>query len=171
MRSSRTGGDADSVGKGIGRTSAWRPSGPAIRDRQRRRSAIERAKGPYTPICRTLPLGVMPGMCQSGMCPVEGTRCSVGLSPYIPQKCAGTRIEPPMSLPTSSGERPAATAAALPPLLPPQVRVWSHGFVVRPNTGLFVCQSVARSARFDLPMMMAPAPRKRATTVASSVGT
>jgi hypothetical protein len=32
------------------------------------------------------------------------------------------RIEPPASVPIASGQTPAASAAALPPLLPPGVR-------------------------------------------------
>ena len=50
----------------------------------------------------------------------------------MPQKCAGQRIEPPMSLPSSSGVNPAATAAAAPPDEPPGVRVVSHGLLVVP---------------------------------------
>lgn len=43
------------------------------------------------------------------------------------------RIEPPPSEPSASGARPAATAAALPPLLPPGVRARFHGLRVAPN--------------------------------------
>jgi hypothetical protein len=43
----------------------------------------------------------------------------VGFSPTIPQSEAGWRIDPPVSVPIAQGARPAATAAALPPLLPP----------------------------------------------------
>jgi hypothetical protein len=35
-----------------------------------------------------------------------------------------------VSLPTAPGTRPAATAAAEPPLDPPAIRVSSHGFTV-----------------------------------------
>ena len=45
------------------------------------------------------------------------TRPKVGLWPTIPQNAAGMRIEPPASVPTARGPMPAATAAALPPLL------------------------------------------------------
>ena len=37
-----------------------------------------------------------------------------------------------MSEPTSSAVSPAASAAALPPLLPPGVRLVSQGLLVRP---------------------------------------
>lgn len=43
------------------------------------------------------------------------------------------RIEPPPSDPNASGASPAATAAALPPLLPPGVRRGSQGLRVAPN--------------------------------------
>ena len=42
------------------------------------------------------------------------------------------RIDPPPSLPWASGNMPAATAAAAPPLDPPGVRVGSHGLRVIP---------------------------------------
>ena len=50
----------------------------------------------------------------------------------MPQNAAGTRIEPPMSEPSSSGDMPAATAAALPPDEPPGERLRSQGLQVRP---------------------------------------
>jgi len=56
-----------------------------------------------------------------GKCPVAGMRPGVGFSPQIPQKWAGTRIEPPPSLPTPPAEHPAAIAAASPPLERPRV--------------------------------------------------
>ena len=72
----------------------------------------------------------------SGIWPVFGTRRSVGLSAKRPQKCAGVRTEPARSLPTSNADRPAATAAAPPPVEPPGVRPRSHGLLVRPKIGL-----------------------------------
>jgi hypothetical protein len=57
-------------------------------------------------------------------------RPGVGFSPQIPQKCAGTRIEPPPSLPTPPAEQPAAIAAASPPLEPPEECAKSHGLLV-----------------------------------------
>jgi len=44
------------------------------------------------------------------------------LSPNTPQKWAGLRIDPPMSLPSSKPVSPAASAAAEPPDDPPVVR-------------------------------------------------
>ena len=45
-------------------------------------------------------------------------------------------MEPPMSLPSSSGVSPAATAAAAPPDEPPAVREVSQGLLVTPYTSL-----------------------------------
>jgi hypothetical protein len=53
-----------------------------------------------------------------GKWPVNGTRPVVGLSPAMPQQCAGCRILPPESLPSPSGEPPAAMIAASPLELP-----------------------------------------------------
>ena len=52
------------------------------------------------------------------------TRLCVALSPTTPHAAAGMRMLPPPSLPTANGTSPAATAAALPLLLPP---VWCPG--------------------------------------------
>jgi len=105
------------------------------------------------------------------MWPALETRSSVGFRPKMPQQCAGTRIEPPMSLPMSSGASPAATAAAAPPLEPPGVRARSHGLFVRPKTGLSVCRSASSSETFVLPRTIAPACRIRRATVPSRSGT
>jgi hypothetical protein len=59
-------------------------------------------------------------------------RPAVGRIEAMPQKAAGMRSEPPMSLPRPSGEAPAAISAASPPLLPPQDRSIFRGLLVRP---------------------------------------
>jgi hypothetical protein len=59
-------------------------------------------------------------------------------SPTKPVKLAGVRIEPPPSLAVPKGTMPAATAAAVPPLDPPGVQLWSHGLRVTPSNGLAV---------------------------------
>lgn len=61
------------------------------------------------------------------------TRSRCGFSPNRPHQVDGMRIEPPPSDPNASGASPAATAAALPPLLPPGVRRGSQGLRVAPN--------------------------------------
>ena len=48
--------------------------------------------------------------------------------PVMPEKLAGWRIEPPVSVPVVAGTRPAATATAEPPEEPPGTRVRSQGF-------------------------------------------
>ena len=64
-----------------------------------------------------------------------------------------------------------ASAAAEPPLEPPAVRARFHGLRVAPNTAFVVFGPNANSGVFVLPMMMAPASRRRWTTSASSSGT
>ena len=72
-----------------------------------------------------------------------------------------------MSEPTSSAVSPAASAAALPPLLPPGVRPTSHGLFARPYTRLADCQSASIGGTFVLPISTAPAARRRAHAGAS----
>ncbi len=62
-----------------------------------------------------------------GICPCAGTSRYDGLWPTTPQQCDGLRIEPPMSEPSSSGVKPAASAPAEPPDDPPGLRVVSQG--------------------------------------------
>jgi hypothetical protein len=50
-----------------------------------------------------------------------------GLIPKRPQTLDGMRMDPPPSLPWAAGARPAATAAAAPPLDPPADLVRPHG--------------------------------------------
>src|SRR3970040_2985391 len=92
--------------------------------------------------------------------PLRGTAGSEGLCPKMPQNAAGTLIDPPMSLPNSSGARPAATAAA-PPVLPPGERAWSHGVTARPQIGLFDCQSARKGGVFVVPVRTAPPAKTR----------
>jgi hypothetical protein len=103
--------------------------------------------------------------------PASGRLPADGLNPHTPHRCAGPRIEPPTSLPRSNAESPAATAAALPPELPPGVRARSHGLFVRPKSGLLVWLPDASGGRLVLPSRMAPAARSLATTGASATGT
>ena len=52
-------------------------------------------------------------------CGASGTRSRCGLIPNRPHHVDGIRIDPMPSEPRAIGARPAATAAPLPPLLPP----------------------------------------------------
>src|SRR3954468_6949908 len=70
----------------------------------------------------------------------------------------------------ASGAKPAATAAALPPLDPPGTRVVSWGLRVGPNAEFSVELPMANSSRLVFPTMTAPAAARRCTTVASYGG-
>src|ERR1700745_121431 len=100
-------------------------SGPCITSNNNFRSSIVRAIGPTTPSSAN-------GPTEFGKCPVAGILPGVGFRPQIPLKCAGTRIDPPPSLPTPPADIPEAIAAASPPLDPPGVRDRSQGLFVRP---------------------------------------
>ena len=76
------------------------------------------------------------------MWPRLGTTPHEGFRPYTPQKWAGARIDPPMSLPSSRGVMPAATAAAAPPEDPP-VRALEVPRVVRLAEHIVECLVVA----------------------------
>ena len=123
-------------------------------------SATVRAMGPTTPIGAKGPAG-------TGKWPVAGTRPGVGFKPQIPVKCAGTRIDPPPSLPIPPADILAAIAADSPPLDPPAVRSRSHGLSVWPWSLLLVSQAIRNSGVFVLPRTMAPASLSRRTKGAS----
>src|SRR5688572_6078952 len=82
----------------------------------------------------------------------RATRPRLGLSPTTPQQAAGTRIDPARSLPSASGPRPAASAAAAPPLEPPGIRSRFHGLRVTPKTRLSVTPLQPNSGVFVLPI-------------------
>src|SRR5579864_9228522 len=98
-------------------------------------------------------------------------RPGVGFRPQIPLKCAGTRMEPPPSLPTPPAEHPDAIAAASPPLEPPGVRDRSQGLLVRPYRRLSVSHAIRSSGVLVVPRIMAPAFRKHQTSGASCTAT
>jgi hypothetical protein len=54
------------------------------------------------------------------------------LRPVTPQNDAGTRVDPPVSLPIAIGTQPVAMAAPDPPLEPPEIRSRSHGLRTGP---------------------------------------
>ena len=95
----------------------------------------------------------------------------VGRNPVIPLNEAGSRTEPPVSLPIAASAKPAATATADPLDEPPEI--W-RGFQALTAAGALVLWPVgpiAHSCRLALPMTTAPARRRRATIVASAVAT
>ena len=77
------------------------------------------------------------------------------------------RIEPPASVPTASGQMPASTATALPPLLPPGVRSRFQGLRVMPVSGESVVGFQPNSGVVVLPKNTAPWARNRAVEGAS----
>ena len=90
-------------------------------------------------------------------------RSRVGFRPTRPQFEAGIRIEPAPSEAVAAAQRPAATAAALPPLDPPALRSVFQGLRVMPNAGPSVSPMIASSGRLVLPITTAPAERRRLT--------
>src|SRR2546427_8203518 len=86
--------------------------------------------------------------------------------PTTPQKAAGWRMEPPVSLPNAPAARPPATAAADPPDDPPGTRLRSHGLRVGPKAECSVDEPIANSSRLVLPTTTAPASMSRCTAVA-----
>src|SRR4051794_27222400 len=90
-------------------------------------------------------------------------RPRLGLSPTSPQQAAGTRSEPPPSLPWPSGTIPAATATAEPPDDPPGVRVGSHGLRVGPVWRGSVVGRMPNSDMFVTPTTTQPPAFRRRT--------
>src|SRR5690554_1890121 len=98
-------------------------------------------------------------------------RPTVGRRPATPQKAAGMRIEPPVSLPIDTTHMSVATDAPEPPLEPPGTRVVFQGFLQGPKCLLCVVGPNTHSCRFDLPMMIAPCCLSRLVMKASSEAT
>ena len=108
----------------------------------------------------------------NGTTPLTGTRPGLGAMPTTPHCDAGSRTDPPVSVPTARSASPTATAAAEPPELPPGLRPRSHGLCVGPCTEVAVEAPMASSSMLARPSTTAPARRSRATTGASrSAGT
>src|SRR4051812_9296625 len=91
--------------------------------------------------------------------------------PTIPHMAAGCRMDPPVSEPSDSGVRPAATATAEPPLDPPGTRSDAQGFLAGPNAEFSFDDPIANSSQLVLPMTIAPAASRRSMTVALYGGT
>src|SRR6516162_6559078 len=97
--------------------------------------------------------------------PYRDTRPYVGLTPTILQNEAGSRMEPPVSVPSAIGTLHAPTVLALPPDDPPGTRVGSHGLRVGKNAEFSHDDPIANSSIFVLPMITAPASSSLRTTV------
>src|SRR5262245_28744513 len=61
--------------------------------------------------------------CDSGTAPLLETRVDVGLKPIMPQKAAGMRHDPPVSVPMVAVVMPSATLTAPPEVDPPGMRL------------------------------------------------
>ena len=99
-----------------------------------------------------------------------GTSPKVGLRPTTPQNAAGTRIDPAPSDPSAAATMPAATAAALPPELPPALRrPGAKGVLVGPKARLSVVARWPSSGTLVVPTITAPAACSRSTSSEGAV--
>src|SRR6266496_6778061 len=89
----------------------------------------------------------------------------------MPQQAAGIRIEPPESVPSAASARPAASAAAEPPLDPPAIRPGAAGFGTVPKCGFSDVIPYANSCMLVLPTFAYPASASRRTDSAVRAGT
>src|ERR1700722_14289298 len=81
---------------------------PAIKPSNTAQSSTVRASGP-----------TVSSDCDKGIAPARLTRPTVVFSPVTPQKCAGIRIDPPVSEPSAAKVSRAATAEPDPDDDPP----------------------------------------------------
>src|ERR1700730_16911667 len=88
-----------------------------------------------------------------------------------PQKAAGIRIEPPVSVPIAAAAIFATIAAPEPPLEPPGMRSRLYGLRHVPQCGLVLVAPLANSCRLSLPNRIAPAACNRVHMVQSKSGT
>ena len=101
------------------------------------------------------------------MTPCKGRRPAVTFRPTTPQRAAGRRTDPPVSLPMPDGLMLAATATAVPDDEPPGIR-WafmSQGFIGVPSFWLVPQPPKAHSTVLVLPRIIPPAAFSRSTTV------
>src|SRR5574337_153537 len=88
----------------------------------------------------------------------------------MPQKLAGCRIDPPVSVPSEAAQRSAATAAADPPEDPPGTQSSAHGLRVRKKAEFSVEEPIANSSMLVFPSRIASCAFSRRMTVASYGG-
>ncbi len=108
---------------------------------------------------------------QSGKTPSMAIAPHCGLRPTTSQQAAGSRIEPPVSLPSPSSQSPAASAAAFPLEDPPVVRPGRAGLETVPYHGFWPITDHANSGRLAFPITTAPAATSRSTQDAVRSGT
>ena len=97
----------------------------------------------------------------TGCTPWFETAPNVGRRPEMPQSDAGSRTDPPVSVPIAATQRSAATAAPEPPLDPPGIRSGAAGLTTAPNVSFADVAPNASSWRFALPRITPPAARSR----------
>src|SRR5262245_21134081 len=122
---------------------------------RRARSRTVRASGP-----------TVSRLCERGNTPWRLTRPKLGRMPVIPHQLAGTRIEPPVSVPGPPRQSPAAIATAVPLDEPPGECSSAHGLCVSPNAALVPETPAANSFMLILPSTTTPASSSLRTTVA-----
>ncbi len=96
--------------------------------------------------------------------------------PVMPQKLAGWRMEPPVSVPVAAGARRAATATAEPPEEPPGTcrgfqglrAGWGASQPTGATSAFSLLAPMANSSQLSLPSVTQPAWARRVTTVASN---
>ena len=103
-----------------------------------------------------------------GKTPSRGIRPWVTFKPNVPHSAAGTRTEPPVSVPIAIEVMPADTAAPDPPDDPPGDVSGSHGFLTAPMCGFSDENPKAHSWRPVRPTMTAPASSSLDTHVADA---
>src|SRR3984957_1067312 len=101
-------------------------SAPAIRPSSSAQSCAVRANGP-----------TVSSECDSGIAPAGLTRPTGVLNPVTPQKCAGIRIEPPVSEPSAANVTRAATAEPDPDDEPPVTCGRAKGLCTGPKWALW----------------------------------
>jgi len=91
-----------------------------------------------------------------------------GLKPTIPVYAAGNLTDPPVSVPRAINDCLVATAAALPPELPPAERLLNgEALVTGPKKELIECEPIPNSSILVLPQTKEPFSRRLLTTPAS----
>src|ERR1017187_5200074 len=92
----------------------------------------------------------------SGIIPSLLNTPLLGRWPTTPQRAAGARTDPAVSVPIAAMHIPAATAAAEPDEDPPAMRLTSQGFFTAPNALTIPLPPNANSWRLVLPTITAP---------------
>ncbi len=115
-----------------------------------------------------------PTVSDDGACTVMPEKSSppwLGRIPNRPQKLAGTRTDPPVSVPSAKSQTPPATADADPEEEPPGTRSGAAGLSGVPVNGFSPRMPRETSSVPVLPMIEAPACNRRVTTQACCDGT